>query len=220
MRGQEGFSHEKFIENYSNKIKLVNLPAKELLKTVYTKKYGKSEQNPNGLTPEQIETDLSKMSVFDLEERAGAIRNELKKALFKVNISEDKKTEMIKTANETLEQKAIETANLFAKETEIDGIPYNEEDKKAFGEFFKDVSKINPETGRPYFWNILNDDQNLFKSLYLLWKAEGTEENIKSWLSDFKEAYKSEILNKTRVNQRTESGNTRQVSVMKPEDYV
>ena len=217
---QEGFSREKFLESYGEKFAMLNLPNKDFLMKVYEAKNGKSEENPNGWTKEDIETYLNKMSRIEIDEKAEAMKNSYRDSISKPTVDKEAFTKRVNTANTAITDRVKKLSAIMSKEEDIGGIPHTKEDNEKFTEFFTAVSKVNPETGKTAIQAMLNDDKILYKAMYLLWKAEGTEENIKSWISDFKESYKADVLNKAGVNQRRSGGNTRQVSVMKADDFV
>jgi hypothetical protein len=217
---QEGFSREKFLQQYNHKVSLLNLPSKDFLYNYFKSQNGKSEQNPDGWTDEEINTHLSKLTRIELDTQAGQLKSKLKESIFKPKVDPEALAKKAEIANKALSKRVNTLFDVMSQEKEFGGIPHTEEDAKNFKEFFSAISTINPKTGRPILSTMLNDDKVLYKAMYLLWKAEGTEKNIKAWLSDFKEGYKEDVLNRTRVNQRRDSGNARQVTVMKPEDYV
>ena len=216
----DGFTPEKFIENYSKKVELINLPSKDLLKRLYLMKNGKTEENPNGWEVEDVDNYLSKMSRIEIDEQAENLRKQLKTDLFNTKVDPEIKKQRINTVNKAVEEKINTLKEIMGKEESIGGIPHTKEDAEEFAQFFTDISKTDPETGTNKLSVLINDDKVLYKALYLLWKAESNDNNIKNYISDFKENYKKEVLDKTRVNPRQESGSSRNIQVLKPEDYV
>jgi hypothetical protein len=216
----EGFNREEFIKSYNDKNAMLNMPSKDFLKESYRQKNGKSEENPNGWTDEDIDTRLNKMDRIELDEQADAIKASLREKMKSPSLNKEQIEKRINIANEAIFKNIEDVSLIMSKENNIGGVPHTQEDAAEFKEVFKKLSAINPETGKPKFTDFFSDDKNLYQSLYLMWKATNSNNGINKWLSDFKEGYKAEILSKTGVNQRRDAGNAKQVSVMKPDDLV
>jgi hypothetical protein len=217
---QEGFDRDKFISSYNEENALLTMPSKDFLRTLYKKRNGKTEANPEGWTDADIDTRLSKMDRIELDEVAESLKTKMKENLTKSTTSPEVIQKRIQIANDAIFKNVEDVAVIMSKESNIGGIPHTQEDAAEFKEVFKQLAAINPETGKPRFTDFFSDDKNLYSSLYLMWKATNEKNGINSWLSDFKENFKAEILSKTKVNPSTQRGNSKQISQPKPEDYV
>ena len=111
---------------------------------------------------------------------------------------------------------------LFSKMSgtkDIGGIPHTPDDQANFKQMFTDAVSINPETGYSRTRELFNNDEVLYKALYLYNKVE-VDGSLRNWLSGFKEDYKQDILDKTGIAPRQQKGSFQNVEIPGAETFV
>jgi len=225
---KNGMGVDEFIQkrNILNTIK--QMPDDQFLFNYYQNKNGKTEENPNGWNDEDINRYIEELKAnpIKLKNEADRYRDEIygeikqESEQYKTKISEQIKDQSIKM-NETVVKESVD--KLFAEMAElkdIGGIPHTPEDQTAFKQMFLDVVSINPETGYSRAKELFSDDKVLYQTLYLYSKIKDGENSLKGFLSKFKEEYKQQILDKTRLAPRKEGGRYDLSSIPEPGDFV
>ena len=222
MKAKEsGISHNDFIKQKVQQQELLNLPDRDFMSRLYQARNGKTEKNPNGWDENAISQHINKMSPIELSEATNQYKAELTKKFD--SFEQAKKTPEQITEAQTLQRAEVEkVANkiitTMSKRSEIGGMPHTQADIDDFKPVFLDMVEKNPSTGRPRVQELLSDDDVLYDMLYIYHKTKNG--GLKKYLSQFKEAYKAEVLEKTGIKPKGTPGSTYTYSVPKPEDFA
>lgn len=222
-----GIPPDEFVSLFNKDVDDPNLSSRDYLVKHYLKNNGKSDDNPDGWTREEIEAEVDSMTKFKQDLEAKQARSEAAKAKEASNtkIIDSLKTKYqakVEKANKKVEADVPKLFESMKDLTEIGGIPHTEEDQNEFLPIFTELIKFNPETGKPRVNDYFHNDQTLYKALWLLHKAEKEGEgSIKTYLSTFKEDYKESILkDKTKIKPSKQAGNTKVSKLPTFDDYV
>ncbi len=224
---ESGVGVNDFIQQQNVAETIRTMSSRDFLINDLMRENGQTEKNPDGWTKEDIETEVDTMSKIKMDLAA----KERKQTLF---AGIEQQNQQAQIANKELIKTQSEEANSgYIKETidklfmdmseitEIGGIPHSKEDQEIFKQMFTDTVSINPETGYPRTKELFNDDKVLYEVLYLYNKIHGEGEgSLKNFLSSFKEEYKQEILDKSRLSPRKEGGHFKTTKLPKSDDYV
>lgn len=217
----DGLDVNQFIQQKVEQQQLLGLEPKEFLTRLYKARNGKTEQNPTGYTDEAIQEHLNKMSPIEVDEQATAYKAQLGET-FNKPTTQSQSPEIIAQQAEVSNKEAEKiTTKLFtdmSQRSEIGGIPHGQADIDDFKPVFTDMVMKNPETGKTRVQELLSDDKILYDVLYAYHKMSSG--GLKTYLSQFKESYKAEILDKTGLKPNVTSGSTYTISVPKPEDFA
>ena len=224
---ENGIDSKTFLQQQDAINRIQDMPSRDFLIEDLLKENGKTEENPNGWERKDVEEYVDQMSRIDIDlkakERKENIFNEVKQANSEYL---DKQKLLIKEESEkvnstTIKETVDKLFNDMAGQTNIGGIPHTKEDQEAFKKMFTDTVSINPETGFPRTRELFNDDKVLYEVLYLYNKLHSKGEgSLRNFLSSFKEEYKQEILDKTRLSPRTQGGQYQTVTVPNPGDFI
>jgi len=224
---EQGISAGDFQQQQNITETIKSLPSRDFLIQNLTQENGANEQNPNGWSKEDIEAHVDGMNRIDMDLTANKrkediyksidVENEGYKATQVAKVKENSETANNGPIKDTIEKLFTDMGS--AKD--IGGIPHTSEDQAEFKKMFTDVVSLNPETGYPRTSELLNDDKVLYEMMYLYHKAnQKGNGGLKNFLSSFKEEYKQEILDKTRLSPRETGGSTQTIGLPKPGDYV
>jgi hypothetical protein len=222
-----GLTPQDFVRQQNIVETVRNMDSKAFLVNDLLRENGKSEQNPNGWTREDIESHVDGMSPIDRDLKAKERKESFFNSVDTQNqATQSKLAEQVKTQSEEANAGSIKTTidELFtemAGTKDIGGIPHTPEDQAAFKQMFTDTVSLNPETGYPRTRELFQDNKVLYEALYLYNKIhQSGEGSLKSFLSTFKEEYKQDILDKTRIAPRQEGGQFQTVAVHKSGDFI
>lgn len=217
----DGLDANQFIQQKVEQQQLLGLESKEFMTRLYRARNGKTEQNPSGYTDEAIQEHLNKMSPIELDEQATSYKAKLSETFNKAtpqSQSPEVISQQVETSNKEAEKIATKLFTDMSQRSEIGGMPHTQADIDDFKPVFTDMVMKNPETGKTRVQELLSNDKTLYDVLYAYHKMNGG--GLKTYLSQFKESYKAEILEKTGLRPNTTAGNTYTVSVPKPEDFA
>ena len=224
---KNGIPAQTFMEQNNLVETIKNMPSRDFLIRDLQRQNGKSEKNPDGWTTEDIEAHVDSMNKIDMDLKAQERKESIYNGIKQENSAYlQKQKDLIKqeseTANSTVIKETVDKLfNDMADIKDIGGIPHTAEDQAAFKQMFTDAVSINPETGYPRTRELFNDDKVLYEVLYLYNKIHNKGEgSLRNFLSTFKEEYKQEILDKTRVSPRKEGGGFNSVKIPVPGDFV
>ncbi len=217
---KENFSLEEFIKQYHQETNVFSLPSKDYL---FNKMKHQVANKKADWTDQEITEYLESKNKVELDLMANQAKEADKIALsraakanqqqYEVE-SKNKRQEAINNLNTQISSQANLLLKDMMNESSIGGIPHGQADIDEFAPYFNELVSINPATGKPKLNELLNNDKTLYRALYMLYKAD------KGAITDFKESYKQDVLNKTGLGKRTEGGTQRTVRVPKPEDFV
>lgn len=222
---ENGVSPQDFIrqQNISETVK--NMSDDQFLVEDLLRENGKSEANPGGWDRSTVEEYVNNMNEVDRFQRAKERKDSLMTNLDQESekYRDDvrvKVREQAEKANTTTIVKTVD--DLFSKmanSKDIGGIPHTPEEQAEFKQIFTDAVSINPETGYSRTRELFSDDEVLYKTLFLYNKIKEGDNSLRGFLSKFKEEYKQEILDKTRLAPRKTGGQYQQVAVPEPSDF-
>lgn len=216
----KGLDYNQFIEQKVQQQQLLDLSGKDFLTRLYKARNGKTEQNPNGYTDDAIQQHINKMSPIEVEEAASQYKTQLQENFNKavpqsaVVTNED----ALRVSNDEAHKIADKLILNMSQRQEIGGIPHTQKDIEEFNPVFKDLVEKNPQTGKPRVQELFSDDKVLYDVLYLYHKLNNG--GLRKYLSQFKESYKEEILDKTGLRPKTTGGQTYTYSIPKSEDFA
>lgn len=196
----------EFVKNYNASTQIVSLPTDDVLKWQYSNV--KDDKGERVYKDEEITEYLEKTSKLQKDREANQIRTQLQEQQTKAQAGPTYTQEQIdaalKTANDDIMARV--TPILAAEDalTEVHGVPYTPEMKADFKQTFTMLNTINPKTGDPYYNAFLKDDNN-FRDVvraYSLMK----DNKLKSYLSNFKEDFKTDVLDKLDLNPKSKGG--------------
>ena len=219
----KGIRADDFVKGYQSANAIYDLPSNDFMVKYLQVQNGVSEENPNGWSKDDIDTYVGGLSKIELDLEAKRLKVEMRDANKAKPISPEEQVKIdnrLKVANEAIQETSTKLFAKMSKVTDIGGIPHTVEDQQNFQQVFSDLVEINPETGRARVQDFFNSDDVLYKALYLLNKAEGDGSSMKSFLSNFKESYKKDVLEKTRIHPRQDQGNIATSKIPKSEDYA
>ena len=222
---EQGMSHQEFIQQQNVAETIKTMPSREFLIQDLLRENGKTEANPNGWDQSKVEEFVDGMNEVQRDlaakERKGNVMELLNQESeqYQTKVKEKVRTEAEKVNSTTIKTTVEELFSKMAPTKDIGGIPHTPEDQAAFKQMFADAVSINPETGYSRTRELFSNDEVLYKALYLYNKVEG-DNSLRGFLSNFKEEYKQEVLDKTRIAPREEGGSFINVAVPGDDAYV
>lgn len=202
------FNQEEFIQKYQGLGDIDTAPSENIIREYYSRKYGiKSEENPNGVTEEEIDTYIkSQKEQKLLDFTAREFRPQLK------NLMEQEREEIYNRDYQTFAETQEKNLNdLFAKTANYDniyGVKVSKSDLQEFNQELKGF--LLPEKGeqlQPIYVTeklseLLSNDETLYQMLYAATKSP----KIKEALSGAKESTKRNIESKLGLTPNVGSG--------------
>lgn len=168
----DDFKFDNFIQSYAVQEEMKSLNDFDYMFKTMQQENGKSEDNPDGYSDEDIREHLEGINKITLH----------KERLQHESTIEAKRAEAIKTSQirqqeqlkdriiemETREKPLIEeTLNRFIQNPNINGIEFGESDIKDAAEEFRILNKYDENGNKPLF-EIFQDNDNLFKAYMVL----------------------------------------------------
>ncbi len=169
---------------------VTKLPDKDLLFNLYKARDGKSEQNPNGFTDDEIEDYLGKKSRIELKDMAQSARQQILKTREEKTIQREaeqkqKYEQNFEKLQESRKKRAEEVVNRFKDRNNIFGVDFSPDEKREFDKQFFDMISINKETGMTKIAEMLQDDNLLYSVAAILHKGD-----LSGYITDVKEGVK------------------------------
>jgi predicted nucleic acid-binding Zn-ribbon protein len=169
---------------------VTKLPDKDLLYNLYKARDGKSEQNPNGFTDDEIEEYLQKKSRIELKDMAQSARQQILKTreekTKQVEAEQKAKYEQnFEKLQELRKKRASEVVNQFKNRNTIFGVEFTPQEKQDFDKQFYDMVSVNKETGMTKIAEMLQDDNLLYSVAAILYKGD-----LSGYITDVKEGVK------------------------------
>lgn len=202
------FNQEEFIQKHQGLGDVDTAPSENIIREYYSRKYGiKSEENPNGVTEEEINAYIkSQKDQKLLDFTAREFRPQLK------NLMEQEREEVYNRDYQSFaetQEKNLE--ELFAKTANYDniyGVKVGKSDLQEFNQELKGF--LLPEKGEQLqtiyvtekFSKLLSDDETLYQMLYAATKSP----KIKEALTGAKESTKRNIESKLGLTPNVGSG--------------
>lgn len=165
----ENFNYSDFLANEKARVDVLNLPDETYMKLFMKQTQGKTEENPNGFTDEDIDAWIQKQDKITMATKV----KEMKTQYLNDIAAEDEKIfneyygntkKSIDDQNKELDGIATEYLKSIEPTNEFHGIPFDEVTKKDFSDKFREWIKRSPETGINKFEEYQQSDDN-FKKL-------------------------------------------------------
>ena len=202
------FNQEEFIQKHQGLGDVDTAPSENIIREYYSRKYGiKSEENPNGVTEEEVDTYIkSQKEQKLLDFTAREFRPQLK------NLIEQEREEIYNRDYQAFAETQEKNLNdLFAKTANYDniyGVKVSKSDLQEFNQELKGF--LLPEKGeqlQPIYVTeklseLLSNDETLYQMLYAATKSP----KIKEALSGAKESTKRNIESKLGLTPNVGSG--------------
>lgn len=172
----------------------------------------KTEEGKQKHSDQEINDYINKLNSIEKTEKVTALKNELKKSQqLRVQQQEEAIQAKQKEAFDSWEsnrQKLVKsTIERMSSIEDIAGIPITESDIKEFQPVFDKMTQFNPKTNQLFMDDYLqSNNENVFKMLYLLNKADSGE--INKYISGVKQSTKDDILNKTGIKPNVQGSST------------
>ena len=220
-----GLSPQEFMQQQNLTETVKGMTDRDFLVEDLLRENGKSEERPQGWERVTVEEYVDNMNEVDRFQKAKDRKDNLLGQLDQQSEQNQQKIkaqirEQAEAANSGQVLKTVDA--LFSKmatSKDIGGIPHTPKDQAEFKQVFTDAVSINPETGYSRTRELLSNDEVLYKALYLYNKVEG-DNSLRGFLSSFKEEYKQDILDRTRLAPRQEGGNFQDVAIPESKDFV
>lgn len=196
-KNTKDFDFNTWIKGYSDKRSILNVQDNKEFYSKYLKSKNYSD--------EAISNHLEKINEIDLDEKANAIRANLKSQFDKedadlknsVQFQQPVDINAIKQTVSTQVKSVLDKAANFTSD-DFGGLPYSKTDYEEFKPKFEELMTINEKTGLTkadeYF---LSDNNILYKALYLLSLTDS--DKMKNYVSSIKEENKQAVLKKLRL---------------------
>jgi hypothetical protein len=216
------YNPDEYFKQRSPENDFTKLSDDDFLFALFKQEEGKSENNPDGLSDEEIKDDLSRMSRIEKKQLARARRNEILEKREQYRNAEAERIKQVREKSyEEINAKKIEMAqkvvNQHKEVTDYYGIEATPEEKAKFDKDFLEMIKINKETGTHKIAEMLNDDAVFYKTAFFLWKGE---KGLKGYISDLKESVKKNIEEKIDPVLEPGRGSTKLASAVDREKLV
>lgn len=196
-KNTEGFDRNKWLSEQAQSRNVLDLSNKDFMRKKMVKDMGISENNPDGLSEEQINNYLDKLEetgMLDVQaiQEKRLYRQELERADLidreALTAAKQKELNTFKANTEKVVTNLIEKKKA---QDEILGLKVSEAEKSEFNEFFKQIV-MPSEKGRALD-QILNDDNVLYDLLYPYWK---NSKGMKDYTTSIKESVKQQMKEK------------------------
>ena len=206
---KEGFDRKQWLQSLTQQQSIMDLPADRFMFEVYRQEMGKSEQNPDGLTDEELQSYISKKDPVELKiestKRKAAYRQyEEQREAHEQKVQEERFVQSYSQA----EKENSEYIDNYLEKTKgfnnIDGIELGEADMQQFRkdlpDFFKrkiveiDGRKVAYSEAEQLLSEITTNPEKSVALLPLLWMIKNNK--LKGYSSMLKEQVKRNIESK------------------------
>jgi hypothetical protein len=193
----DDFNFHEFITKKANSMDIKRLPKKDAVIEGYKMIYGKSDDNPNGLTEEQI-----KKAVEDFDDIR--LHKEYQEITDKVTTHQNEMTELQKV-------KYIQDTNKYidnfletrGKIPNIAGVEVSKADLEKHNKYFSELTKFDEKGQRPLL-ELFSDDNLLYELVYL-----AGENNLKSLINKAKSSVKKTLEEKLSLRKGSKGTSAR-----------
>lgn len=211
---KSGTKPEEFFKEYTEPSAELNLPDDQFMFNYLKNQNGKTEENENGWTDEDIQERVNRMKesgvletqAFDYKQKR---RQEIEQQRAQQQQeAENQQSEQSKTVKDKQEKAFNQLMNEVDKIENIGGVKVAPEEHKEFKEVFSNLLKPVSEDNdvRPLDM-LLHNNTELYKMLYMYY--QGTEKFNKT-LTEAKEEVKNQFIQKLNLNPDVGSGQSRE----------
>lgn len=177
----------------------------DLLFNVYKQNHGKTEENPDGYTDEDITEYLKVMPKIAKDREANELREAIKKQYNDTevqtkisNLSREKQIEELNNNKIELTKKLIETNK---DNVDFFGIQASKAEVEEYQKVFPDLVKLDPATGSSKLVDWLQSDQVLYQLGFLFHKGSDYLKNkVAAEKKEVKEKIDSKLGNQSDLN--------------------
>lgn len=178
------------------------------------------DKNPEGITEEEIEESIEKMSRLDKKQRAALIKDsvEARNAAKTAEYAKVTEQQRDKAYNDYLQVVEKTSSKLLAelKDTnDIYGVKISQSDLSEYIKEFKEFLMPDKATGERKMDQWLSNDQKLFK-LFVLDVMHG-EDSMKELITQGRETAKEEILNRLKLTPSKKGNQGTRLNMQDPE---
>lgn len=208
---KEGFDEQQWLRDRFNQSNVLNLPAREFMLQHLKNVNGKTDENPNGWDADQIQAQVDNMEKSGiLESQAFAQKNEYQRVSEQQQAQRNQAQQLQRQQEfEKFQQEQEKTVRDLiqsnAETKDFYGIPFSEAEKLQYDKDFRNMVKINPETGLHPIHEFLLSDDNLYKIGAMIWKGD---KGLRDTVTTMKEDIKDDLLAKTNIIPRSSGGGT------------
>ncbi len=213
---KEGFNKKEFFERITSEQNLDSMEPKDFLFVHYKNKLGLTENNPKGLTDEQIKDDIERLSAIELHDRYNTIkgqRDKEQKTLIE-KYQADQNEKWLSNYNKFEEENKLHVKTYVEKIStmrNVDGFELGEADKKEFIKSLPDLVKRNikeidgrkiaTSEAEDILYEITSTPEKSMMLLPLLWMWKNGKLN--NYTSNIREQAKRDVdakLSNTKLN--------------------
>jgi len=196
------FDPVEWVDQYAKQaVDFTKMDDKTFLFEAYKMENGKSEENPNGWSDEDINTELNRLGRIEMTEKRKqkeslltSKRNQQIEVLNQQKVIERKSA--INKMQEATNLEIDRVSKQFAENKNINGLDLGESDLTDAINEFKVLSTYDDNGNRPLY-DLFNDEANLFKA-FLFVRKDGAL--MKEILSSIKSDAALDILKRTSLN--------------------
>jgi len=206
----EAEDKQAYLRNHAEAQEIMNLDENAGLRKLWSNQ--KDDKGERLITDEEIEQSLNdmtpakkKMEWQQAKEQMTA--NQTKIAEQQNAARKQEFLEKLPEYNQERETLVNKTLVQIDEMKDAGGIPISDEFRTTFKKDFLALSNIEPEQGQPLINHWLSKDQNVFEAL-LAHQLVFKDKEVAGFLSNFKEDYKQNILDKTNLNKKEKPGSS------------
>lgn len=202
---EENFDKEKYTSEINRQKNLLSLDDKSFYELYIKSNFAKTEQNPDGLTEEEISNEVKNLSPLQLKLKVSELKKELethfnnkrKERLSSINKPKEVNIEEYNKNIELVIEKNKDVKESF-------GYNFNDEvKKKVADEAYRQWNQVDTKTGKTKLDLALENEELRYKVIAILNQGE---DNIKGDISELKESIKSSIIKKLGIEAKDLSG--------------
>ena len=206
----EAEDKQAYLRNHTEAQEIMNLDENAGLRKLWSSQ--KDDKGERLITDEEIDQSLNDMTPAKKKMEWQQAKEQITANQTKIAEQQnaDRKREFLDKLPEYNKEREVLVGKTLIQVDDMKdagGIPITDEFRDNFKKDFLALSNIEPETGQPLINHWLSKDQNVFEAL-LAHQLVFKDKEVAGFLSNFKEDYKQNILNKTNLNKKEKPGST------------
>jgi hypothetical protein len=207
-KATDNFDRDTWLKNQAGKTSIFDMKGKDFVKEYYKQFRGKTEENPEGYSDEDIDVYLNGKNRIELDKEEEVLRKHLKESRAQQETVNMEKIKQKELADFNAQEDANKTAiNNFIKTNEFTkdfyGIELSEAERTQFFKELPGYFTRDPQTRMSKMDALMQSDGNILKLAALVWMGEN---GLKSKVSQMRENVKTEVEDKLGVSSRQEQG--------------
>lgn len=196
------FDEAEWIRQRQYRQNIESMSTDDVLFNAYKNEYGKTEENKDGYSDEEIKEFLGKKSKLEKDIEAKNIKEAYKAHAAEVQNQsrahyEQQMIKEIEIGNIEKEKIANQLITANVNKAEFLGVPFSKAETEEYNKFFRNAVKIDPKTGTSALYDLLQSDDVIYEIGAILWK--GGSKAIKEKIAQAKNSTKEEIEKKLGV---------------------